>query len=166
VRVSVVEMRHSVPCVGFGVYPMKKRLLDQYRGLAGKELGQLRKQKIAFEELFENYADGFFYCGDTGIEMLEKYETEVLKFGTVIIECTFLYPVDDQLTEEAILHRCERDGHIYWPQLLPYIQKHPEVEFVLIHFSIRYSKQDIIDFFKKVENTPNVTVLASRYADQ
>jgi ribonuclease Z len=162
--VEVFAMSHAVPCVGYGVVPRKKKLKEQFVGKNGKELGQLRKDGVEFEELVTDYASGFVYFGDTGIEAVIG-NAKLLRYGHWIIECTFLRPIPDELTDEEIVARCKRDGHIYWPQLEPLVRQHPEIHFVLIHFSLRYSKEDIVDFFKPMAFT-NVTVVACKYSTQ
>ncbi len=69
------------------------------------------------------------------------------------------------LSEEEIEARCARDGHIYWPQLEPVVKANPGTHFVLIHFSLRYSKQDFVDFFALLPYA-NITVVACEYSDQ
>ncbi len=164
VNVVVYAMSHAVPCVGYGVLPQKKKLKEAYRDVAGSQLGKLRKEGVEIEDVFDDYASGFVYFGDTGIEGVTGNE-ELLRYGTWIVECTFFRPVDGQLSEEEIEARCKRDGHIYWPQLEPIVRANPGTKFVLIHFSLRYSKEDIVDFFEKLPYA-NITVVACKYSDQ
>ena len=161
-HVVAYQMRHAVPCMGFGLVGVKKKLKEEFVGKTGKELGQLRKDGIVIEDVSDDFK--FLYFGDTAIGVIEE-NPEFFKYSCWIIESTFLRPIPDQLSEEEILARCARDGHIYWPQLEPYVKQHPEIDFVLIHFSLRYSREDIVEFFKDLPY-PNVTVLASKYADQ
>lgn len=167
VRVFVFSMKHAVPCVGYAICPLKKALKEDYRGRAGSELAQLRKEGIHIEEVLENPASGFVYCGDTGISMLEEHMESLSKYGTIIIESTFLY-ASEGLTELAIEDRCLRDGHIFFPQLLPYILKYRNICWVLIHFSLRYTREEIRTFFEGLHHLDlsHVTVLASKYSDQ
>lgn len=169
VRVNVFQMRHAVPCVGYGVVPLKKKLRDEYRGVAGSELGRLRKEGVKIEDIVENAASGFVYCGDTGIEAIVEHMEAFSKYGTIIVESTFLYAAEG-LTDEAIMERCTRDGHIFFPQLLPFILAHRQIRWVLIHFSLRYTREEIRSFFEsdalKQHDLSHVTVLASRYCDQ
>lgn len=157
-------MKHAVPCVGYGVVPIRKKLLAAFVGLDGKSLGKLRRDGIEIEEAVDDFKNGFLYCGDTGIEAFRDQELQWTLYGSIIIECTFLY-AQEGLDEEAIAARCLRDGHIQWSDLEPFVTRHPTVNFVLIHFSIRYKKEDIESFFSSL-NLPNVTVVASGYCSQ
>ena len=161
VQVRVFAMEHAVPCVGYGVAPLKKKLLPAYRGLPGAELGRLRREGTTLEEEVEDRGLGFVYCGDTGIGAVERQEEELCSYGTVVVECTFLGPTEG-LTQEAIEERCRRDGHVSWAQLAPLVARHPETRFALIHFSIRYSAAAIRQHFAALQ-LPNVLVVVSDY---
>lgn len=110
-EIEVLDMLHSVPCVGYGVSLLKKKLKDEYKGRQGAELGQLRKQGVELEELVR--APEFFYCGDTKIEVLEKNPLILEKYPFIVIECTFL-DIFDNVEKREIEDRCDRDGHILW----------------------------------------------------
>ena len=153
-RIEVFNMCHSVPCVGYGVSVMKKKLRDEFKGLPGAELGKMRKEGVQIEEVL--YERHFVYLGDTSIHVFKKNEN-VLKYPFVVVECTFL-DIFDSVSKEEIEARCERDGHILWSQLEPYIQKHKDTTFCLIHFSLRYKEKEVEDFFKNV-GLDNVIVL-------
>jgi ribonuclease Z len=36
---------------------------------------------------------------------------------------------------------------MHWNNLAPYVEKNPQCTFVLIHFSLRYSEQEVQKFF-------------------
>ena len=46
IAVDVLAMDHSVPCVGFAFFERRKKLKDEYKGLAGGEIGKLRKAGV------------------------------------------------------------------------------------------------------------------------
>ena len=37
---------------------------------------------------------------------------------------------------------------VHWEELRPYVCAHPEVMFVLIHFSLRYTDAEVLAFFR------------------
>jgi len=130
----------------------KKKLKPEYTGLEGRKLGQLRKEGIAIDQMYE--APMFAFLGDTTTQLyvehaqLEKEGKEnIFRYPLIITECTFL---DRDETERA-----ERTKHTLWPELKPFVEGHPQVIFVLIHFSHRYSEGEIRNFFVK-EGLKNV----------
>jgi len=59
----------------------------------------------------------------------------------IFIECTLLEKRDE---DKAI----ER-GHVHWEQLKPFVKELQTVKFVLMHWSRRYSDNELIQFFVK-----------------
>ena len=86
----------------------------------------------------------FCYMGDTD----ERIFTNpiIQKYPTIIVECTFLY--------DEHLKNAQKDKHMHWSKLKPFIEIYTDITFILIHFSSRYSDDEINDFFKdkKLEN--------------
>jgi ribonuclease Z len=147
-------MYHSVTCVGYGFIQEKKKLKQEYIGVQGKQLGELRKNGIVIDYLVENPM--FAFLGDTTIQFFEEHsklkdngEPSIFRYPLIIVECTFLG--SDELDQE----RADKKKHINWPRLKPYIEAHSKILFVLIHFSRRYNDTTIRDFFEK-ENLVNV----------
>lgn len=66
-----------------------------------------------------------------------------------MIECTFL--------EESEKERAFETKHMHWDDLSEYIKENQEITFILYHFSSRYKREYINDFFKIV-NLSNVIV--------
>lgn len=90
----------------------------------------------------EAYFPWFVYMGDTHISALEK-KKEIFDYPVIIIECTFIK------SDPEILRRADRDGHIIWDQLKKYVLAFPQITFVLIHWSLRYTEAEIYDFFNE-----------------
>lgn len=59
-QVEAFGMNHSVPCIGYGIAPIR-----------GGE---------------RSFVEGFVYCGDTSIEVFDKCEEALTRYGHVIIE--------------------------------------------------------------------------------
>ena len=53
-----------------------------------------------------------------------------------------------------------KNGHIYWGDLLPIVKSHPKNQFILIHFSTRYTDEFITEFF---DNTIKENELTNVY---
>lgn len=142
-HVRVVDCAHKVPCVGYAVSEIGKALLPRYRELReelgsgfGREMARLRAEGVEFEE--ETSRPLFAFIGDTHPVVFER-EPWLLDFPVVITECTFLHDTERD--------RADRDGHTVWSALRPHVEAHPETLFVLIHFSLRHSDREIVEFF-------------------
>lgn len=64
----------------------------------------------------------------------------------IMVECTFF---EDELVELA-----NQSQHIHWKQLRPIFAAHPNITFMLMHFSMRYTDMSVIEGY--VQNFPNV----------
>lgn len=146
--VEIIECFHSVPCVGYGFTEKRNKLKDEYLGLSGKEIMELKKTGININKEINNHI--FCFLGDTNKKVLENKEID--KYKTIIIECTFLF--DSEITQ------ANETQHMHWNYLEDYIKTHPDNNFVLYHFSMRYKKSQIIEFFDKLK-LPNVTAWIS-----
>lgn len=158
--VEVFSVYHSVACVGYGFSQEKKRLKPEYQGLPGAKLGQLRKEGTVIDQNYESPM--FAFMGDTTAQFyrehaeLEKEGKEnIFRFPLIITECTFLGD------HEEDAQRAEQTKHTLWPELKPIVQAHPQVTFLLIHFSLRYSEVEVRAFFQK-ENLPNVVAFVEQ----
>ena len=161
---EVFKMHHGVPCVGFGLCRRTKKLRDEFRNVPGAELGRLRREGVAIEEVARQ--EELMYCGDTNVSVLEECP-RILEYPRIIIECTFL-DIFDGVTEEEIKERCERDGHILWSQLRPFVLANRQSQFILIHFSLRYTVVQIHEFFRgedAAHDLHNVSVFAGEYRE-
>ena len=86
-----------------------------------------------------------FFSGDTTIRLLRERHREILpKYETIIHEVTFLGPPSDELDAAA-----QRKGHTHYAQLHPFVLAFPNTTFICVHFSLRYSKNDILEFFSE-----------------
>ena len=92
------------------------------------------------------------YVCDTDISVFDA-NPELLTYKHLIVECTFFG--DDSSADDPA------PVHIYWDQLRPIVDANPGVHFILIHFSMRYTKDRIRDFFegeKHLHGLVNMTV--------
>lgn len=136
---EIFKCYHPVPCVGYGIYNVRKKLKEEYIKLSGKEIGELRKSGI---EINYDYINKMFvYLGDTGKEIFENEEwKKIVEYPTIIIECSFI--LEDE-KEQAI-----KTQHIHWDDLEPIVDKYNKNTFILIHFSQRYDNSEIRKFFE------------------
>lgn len=148
-EIDVVLCDHGVPTVSYCFSAVKNKLKEEYVGISGKELAELKKNgaEITKEVVTPTFA---FVC-DSSIAVLARYPS-ILSYPVVIIECTFLYPEE---LENAALTK-----HIHWEELKPYVLDHPSTLFILIHFSLRYKDEEILEFFVQQDDIPNIKVWA------
>ena len=148
--VRVVACEHKVPCVGYCFSERSTRLLPALRERKaaleaagqlkefGKELGQRRARGEPIEEVYERPL--FAFLGDTHPRVFDR-NPWLFDYPVIITECTYL---DVQERERA-----ERVGHTEWSQLRPILLAHPSTTFVLIHFSLRHSDREVVEFFER-----------------
>jgi ribonuclease Z len=149
-HVRVVECEHKVPCVGYAVSEQGKELRPEYRALRrslveegrGGEFGRImaERRRAGAEVEQEVRRPLFAFLGDTHVNVFER-NPWLLRYPVVITECTYLHDTE--------LERADRVGHTVWSRLRPVVEAHPETLFVLIHFSLRHSDQDVLDFFAR-----------------
>jgi len=143
---EIFKCDHSVPCVAYGLYEIRKKLKDEYKNLSGKEIGLLKKNGTQIDYEYEEHS--FIFFGDTSIDMFyNEANKNIYNYKTFIVECSFL-------TDDEIKHADEKK-HMHWIYLKKIVLAHPDIEFILIHFSPRYKKKFIEDFFVE-ENVQNV----------
>ena len=147
ILIKTFKMDHSIDSIGYGVSQVRKRLNPKYKDLSGKELGVLTKSGDTVNE--EYVLHQFIYMGDTYITPLVD-DNEIFKYKTIIIECSFIL---DEDYDHAM-----KKKHIHWRDLRPFIESHPDNEFILIHFSPRYKQSEIIEFFKQFPSLSNIVL--------
>jgi len=134
---------HGIPCVGFGLSNIKKKLKDEYRELKGFEIKQLRDQGIDINNII--YEKMFVFMGDTTEKVFSDYPSILEQnnsYPYVIVECNFIH--DDHIQAAKEKH------HTHWINLKPFVKNNPNTMFILIHFSMRYKMDDIVKFFDNV----------------
>ena len=143
--VEVFEAPHKngVPAVSYGLYRSKTRLKEEYASLPKSELGALIRNDV---EITESYQQGLlFYTGDTTINLLRnRYEDILPKYKHIIHEVTFLGQPSTKLDESTF-----QKGHTHYSQLHPWICAFPDTTFVCVHWSLKYSRARVLEFFQE-----------------
>lgn len=83
-----------------------------------------------------------------------KQTDAIFACPNIIVECTFLGTAG--MTEVQAQSEAMMRGHISWAQLQPIVLSHPEITFVLVHFSERYTDAQIRSYF--ASGPPNVVL--------
>lgn len=149
-KIQAVSLYHSVPTTGYILIHSRKRLKEMYSSKSSKECAELSKSGT---ELSESYDTPLLaYLCDTTTEI---YSTQKIikilenKIPYIICECTFIDATTIELAKSS--------KHTHWNDLKDVIKKYPDTQFILTHFSARYT-QDYITTFFNGENINNVYV--------
>lgn len=151
-KAIAIECDHAAtPCLGYAFYLEQKKLLPSLEGVEKSIIAKMAKSGEPVTELVRKPL--FMFLGDTTASVFdthnpnsaEKYILEGWK--VVFVECSF---IDASEYDNAI-----RTGHTHWRDLRPVVESHPDVTFVLMHFSRRYSKIKVDEYFRN-ESLANV----------
>lgn len=142
-KIEVIKCYHTVACVGYGFIEIRNKLKEEYIGLSQNEISKLRKLGVEISREVEYPL--FCYLGDTSKEILN--DQKIQKYKTVMIECTFI--------DNADIEQANETKHMHWDHLKDYVHAHQNITFILYHFSRRYKKSQIKQFFEHL-NLSNV----------
>jgi hypothetical protein len=140
---TAIQCYHTMADVGYVIFEERTRRRLDLQGKTGAEMAALAKAGEKVNEVVSIYH--LAYVCDTTVQVFENEASAKLMFQcpTIMIECTFL---EKDMEEEA-----EKRGHVCWTLLEPYVTQHPEIEFILFHFSQRYNKDEmIIEYFNNL----------------
>ena len=143
INVEIIKCYHHVPCIGFGFSEKKNKLKDEYKSFKGNEIKTLRDQNVEIYNIIIHYF--FLFLGDTSKTVLE--DQRIYKYKNIMIECTFIFDTE--------IDQAEKTKHMHWNYLKHYILNNPQINFILYHFSQRYKRNEITDFFAQ-QNMPNI----------
>lgn len=135
---------HSVPCIGYGFSLIKNKLKKEYIGLKSNEIKELKQNGTEITE--ETINPEIFFSGDTTHKIFEINDS-ILKYKNIIIECTFI--------DEADLSHAKEKQHMNWINLEPYVRENKNTNWVLTHFSQKYKKSYVEEFFNNL-NISNI----------
>lgn len=141
---------HTVPCLGYVFSSVTRKLKPEYTSLPGHEIKALRE---AGESITYPQSTPFLaFLGDgTAKTLLDEPEWLRRGVAVVITECSFLYA-----EHEA---QARKTKHTCWSELEGVVRKWKDTTFVLMHFSLRYSDQEVRRFFKDMEDPPGNIVV-------
>lgn len=141
---------HTIPCVGYVFKINTQKLKKEYLGLKGVEIKSLRERGVEITALQSTPV--FAFLGDTTAATLAA-EPQWLKdeIPVVITECSFLW---EEHRDQAV-----KTKHTIWADLEKVVRKWPKTTFVLMHFSLRYSDDDIRRFFAEMQDPPSNIVI-------
>lgn len=130
------KVDHTAPSLGYTLFDVRKKLKAEFQGTPGRELAQLRREGVAFED--EHWLPRLTFIGDSTIDTLYR-ETHVGESRVLFIEVTYLLEDDREMAH--------RRGHTHLEDLVRFLEECPDVlrneHIVLKHFSMRYDRRMI-----------------------
>ncbi len=140
-RVRAFPVHHSVPSLGYTILAHKKKLKAEYAGLAGAEIGRLRKEGVEVQYDVDDPLVTFI--GDcTGATLLEQ--THIWSSPILILEATFLEPGEEAL---AI-----KKAHTHLSEIATALETLGDrvtcQHIVLKHFSMKYTRDQVLELVR------------------
>lgn len=134
-KVRAFKTYHVIPSQGYIIYSEKQKLKPEYIGLPGNEIKELKLSGV--EITYTVTSPEIAFTGDTMSDfILDPDNSDVLKAKILVVESTF---VDDAMTVENA-----RDyGHTHLFEITSHADKFHNKAILLIHFSARYTKEEI-----------------------
>jgi ribonuclease Z len=131
--VTVFETKHTVASVGFIVYDVRRKLKEEYQGLPGEKIRDLRQagEEVTHEVRFPIVC----YTGDTSSEGLDSHP-DVYKAKILITEMTFFRP-------EHRKDKIRKFGHMHLDDILEREDKFENELIIVSHFSTRYGEDHV-----------------------
>ncbi|TVU33023.1 hypothetical protein EJB05_24802 [Eragrostis curvula] len=134
-RVKAFRTYHVVPSQGYVIYKMKTKLKQEYVGLPGSEIKKLRESGVEMTDTVATPEIAF--TGDTMSDfILDPDNADVLKAKILVMESTY---VDDKMTIE----QAREKGHTHLSEITSLADKLENKAILLIHFSNRYTTEEI-----------------------
>ena len=131
--VTASATQHTLPSMGFVVWDCRRKLREEFQGLSGEEIRDLRL--AGTEVTREVRVPRFAYLGDSAPEGLDAcpamYEAEVL-----ILELTFVSPSHRK-------EKIHKFGHMHLDDLVDRIDRFKNQVVIASHFSTRYQTRQI-----------------------
>ncbi|MHB8899944.1 MAG: MBL fold metallo-hydrolase [Thermoguttaceae bacterium] len=131
--VTASATRHTVPSMGFVVWECRRKLREEFHGLSGDEIRDIRL--AGTEVTREIRVPRFAYLGDSAPEGLDDcpamYEAEVL-----VLELTFVSPSHRK-------EKIHKFGHMHLDDLVDRLDRFKNQLVIASHFSTRYQSGQI-----------------------
>ncbi|XVF09128.1 hypothetical protein REPUB_Repub07fG0064500 [Reevesia pubescens] len=134
-KVRAFRTYHVIPSQGYVVYSVKQKLKEEYLGLSGNEIKNLKSSGV--EITYTITSPEVAFTGDTMSDFIvDEANIDVLRARILVVESTF---VDNSVSVEHA-----RDcGHIHLSEIINYADKFENRAILLIHFSARYALENI-----------------------
>jgi ribonuclease Z len=139
-HIEGIFLDHAVECIGYGINEIRIKLKEKYKLYSKEEIIKIKKTENITEI---KHIPILFFCGD-----MNNTSLSILPFKNYpyfIIECTFF--------DEEHLLDARRKKHLHIYDLIPYFNSNTDTQFILIHFSCKYTIKQIKKFETKYSFT-------------
>ncbi|KAL6604581.1 hypothetical protein ACP70R_043008 [Stipagrostis hirtigluma subsp. patula] len=134
-KVKAFRTYHTIPSQGYVIYAVKQKLKQEYLGLPGSEIKKLKLSGVEITNTVTTPEIAF--TGDTMSDfILDPDNADVLKARILVVESTFL---DDSIS----LEHAKEYGHTHLFEIVSQSEKLENKAILLIHFSARYTVEEI-----------------------
>lgn len=133
------ETVHTVPSLGYIVYDRRKKLKEEFVGMPGEQIRDLRLSGV--EVTHEVRAPIVAFIGDS-TPLPFDHMPDVLHAKVLITEVTFVSPA----------HRREHThkfGHIHWDDIVERAERFKNELIIASHFSTRYNDHQVSRLLEK-----------------
>jgi len=137
--VSVFQTTHTIPSVGFLVWERRNKLKEEFQGLPGEKIRDLRLSGVAVTR--EVRIPLVAYTGDTSPAGLDNYPP-VYEAKILITELSFIMPSHRK-------EKIHKFGHMHLDDLLERQDRFKNELIICAHFSTRYHPQQVQKHLEK-----------------
>jgi ribonuclease Z len=131
--VTAFATTHTIPSVGYVVWDRRNKLKEEYHGLPGDKIRDLRLSGV--EVTREVRVPLLAYTGDTSPAGLDNYPP-VYEAKVLITEMSFIRPNHRR-------EKIHKFGHMHLDDLLERAGRFKNELIILAHFSTRYHPQEV-----------------------
>jgi ribonuclease Z len=131
--VTVFATSHTIPSVGYLVWERRNKLKDEYLGLAGEQIRDLRLSGVAVTR--EVRTPLLAYTGDTSPAGLDNYPP-TFEAKILITELSFIRPSHRR-------EKIHKFGHMHLDDFIERADRFKNELIVCAHFSTRYHPQEV-----------------------
>jgi ribonuclease Z len=131
--VTVFRTTHTIPSVGFLVWERRRKLKDEYHGLTGDQIRDLRLSGV--EVTRELRTPLVCYTGDTNPAGLDAYPP-VFEAKILITELSFIRPNHRR-------EKIHKFGHMHLDDFVERADRFKNEVIVCAHFSTRYHPNEV-----------------------
>lgn len=131
--VRAVECVHRMECIGYSIWERRTQLLEHYRGMPGREIGQLKKEGVEVTSSVETPV--VCILGDTTHALFGRHPELLNDHSVIVVECTYW--------DDADVERASENGHMHWANLRPIVDEHPSTLFALSHISLKHRLSEV-----------------------
>lgn len=129
--------RHRIPTVGYLFAEVRRKLKEEYLGVAGPDIAAMRDRGIEVTRRQETLL--FAYPGDCGPEIFDAAPA-LLRAKVLLIECSFFAPED--------IERARAYDHLHLRDFVENAGRFENEVVVLTHFSMRYRPEEIREYLR------------------